>query len=73
MSWFQKISPPRIKRRENPEDKKNVPEGLWQKCPACQEVLYIGQGSKEILFSSADPSRPARFSSSIWVRAFSRT
>ncbi len=40
MSWFQKISPPRIKRRENPELKKNVPEGLWLKCPACQEVLY---------------------------------
>src|SRR5271169_912875 len=40
MSWFQKISPPRIKRRENLDDKKNVPEGLWQKCPACQEVLY---------------------------------
>ncbi len=40
MSWFQKISPPRIKRRENPEEKKNVPEGLWLKCPACQEVLY---------------------------------
>ncbi len=40
MSWFQRISPPRIKRRENPEDRKNVPEGLWLKCPACQEVLY---------------------------------
>ncbi|HMC13505.1 MAG TPA: acetyl-CoA carboxylase, carboxyltransferase subunit beta [Gallionellaceae bacterium] len=40
MSWFQKISPPRIKRRENLDDKKNVPEGLWHKCSACQEVLY---------------------------------
>ena len=28
---------------------------------ACQEVLYIGRGSKEIIFSSADPSQPARF------------
>ncbi len=30
-------------------------------CLACQEVLYIGRGSKEIIFSSADHSRPARF------------
>jgi 4-deoxy-L-threo-5-hexosulose-uronate ketol-isomerase len=26
-----------------------------------QEVLYIGQGSKEIVFSSDDPGQPARF------------
>ncbi|MBI3901404.1 MAG: acetyl-CoA carboxylase carboxyltransferase subunit beta [Nitrosomonadales bacterium] len=40
MSWFQKLLPPKIKRRENIDDKKNVPEGLWHKCPACQAVLY---------------------------------
>ena len=38
MSWFQKILPPKIKRRI--ETKKSVPEGLWSKCPACSEVLY---------------------------------
>ncbi len=38
MSWFQKILPPKIKRRR--EAKKSVPEGLWSKCPACSEVLY---------------------------------
>lgn len=38
MSWFQKILPPKIKRRV--ETKKSVPEGLWSKCPACSEVLY---------------------------------
>jgi acetyl-CoA carboxylase carboxyl transferase subunit beta len=48
MSWFQKISPPRIKRRENPEEKKNVPEGLWQKCPSCQEVLYYEELEKNL-------------------------
>ena len=40
MSWFQKLLPPRINRRENEEGKKNVPEGLWHKCPSCQAVLY---------------------------------
>ncbi len=38
MSWFQKILPPKIKRRI--DTKKSVPEGLWSKCPACSEVLY---------------------------------
>jgi acetyl-CoA carboxylase carboxyl transferase subunit beta len=38
MSWFQKLVPPKIKRRQ--EAKKNVPEGLWSKCPSCNEVLY---------------------------------
>jgi acetyl-CoA carboxylase carboxyl transferase subunit beta len=40
MSWFQKLLPPRIKRRESEDAKKNVPEGLWHKCPSCQAVLY---------------------------------
>ncbi len=40
MSWFQKLLPPKIKRRENIDEKKNVPEGLWHKCPSCQAVLY---------------------------------
>jgi acetyl-CoA carboxylase carboxyl transferase subunit beta len=41
MSWFQKLLPPKIKRRElGEESKKNVPEGLWHKCPSCQAVLY---------------------------------
>jgi len=38
MSWFQKIIPPKIKRRI--EAKKAMPEGLWSKCPSCDAVLY---------------------------------
>jgi len=38
MTWLDKLLPPRIKRStSNP---KRVPEGLWVKCPACDEVLY---------------------------------
>jgi acetyl-CoA carboxylase carboxyl transferase subunit beta len=40
MGWFQKLLPPKIKRREGEDAKKNVPEGLWFKCPECQAVLY---------------------------------
>lgn len=39
MSWLQKLLPPKIKRAEGP-GKKNVPEGLWSKCPTCESVLY---------------------------------
>ena len=40
MSWFQKLLPPKIKRREQADIKKSVPDGLWHKCPSCQAVLY---------------------------------
>ncbi|MCU0840733.1 MAG: acetyl-CoA carboxylase, carboxyltransferase subunit beta [Thiobacillaceae bacterium] len=39
MSWFQKILPPKIKRRQEAA-RKTVPEGLWSKCPNCEAVLY---------------------------------
>lgn len=39
MSWFQKLLPPKIKRKDSGA-KKMVPEGLWSKCPACEAVLY---------------------------------
>lgn len=40
MSWFQKLLPPKINRRESADTKKSVPDGLWHKCPSCQAVLY---------------------------------
>jgi len=47
MSWFQKLLPPKIKRRES-EAKKSVPEGLWHKCPNCQAVLYHSDLEKNL-------------------------
>ncbi len=38
MSWLSKLMPSRI--RTEGAAKKNVPEGLWEKCPSCQAVLY---------------------------------
>lgn len=40
MSWFQKLLPPKIKRKPSGA-KKVVPEGLWSKCTACEAVLYF--------------------------------
>ena len=39
MSWLKNIIPPKIKRIVG-RVKKNIPEGLWHKCPTCQTVLY---------------------------------
>lgn len=38
MSWLQKFMPSRI--RTEGGNKRNVPEGLWTKCPSCSAVLY---------------------------------
>ena len=40
MSWLDRILPPRIKKGENVASRKNIPEGLWRKCPSCDSVLY---------------------------------
>lgn len=47
MSWFQKLLPPKINRREG-DAKKNVPEGLWSKCPSCETVLYHADLEKNL-------------------------
>ncbi|GJL71278.1 MAG: acetyl-coenzyme A carboxylase carboxyl transferase subunit beta [Nitrosomonas sp.] len=47
MSWFEKIIPPKINRKESGE-KKIVPEGLWSKCSDCEAVLYYTDLVKNI-------------------------
>ncbi len=39
MSWFEKLMPSRIRVDRN-KSKKVIPEGVWEKCPSCQTVLY---------------------------------
>ena len=38
MSWLQKLMPARIRTQGG--NKRNVPEGLWEKCEKCGVVLY---------------------------------
>ncbi len=38
MSWLQKLAVSRIRTRNSA--KRGVPEGLWERCPGCQAVLY---------------------------------
>ncbi|MFN7693459.1 MAG: acetyl-CoA carboxylase, carboxyltransferase subunit beta [Burkholderiales bacterium] len=39
MSWLDKLLPPKI-QQSDPADRRQVPEGLWTKCPSCETVLY---------------------------------
>ncbi|MEY3807954.1 MAG: hypothetical protein RI893_930 [Pseudomonadota bacterium] len=39
MSWFEKLLPSTI-RTEGSNKKNTVPEGLWNKCPSCNAILY---------------------------------
>ena len=38
MSWFEKLVPSKI--RTEASSKGTVPEGLWNKCPNCNAILY---------------------------------
>jgi acetyl-CoA carboxylase carboxyl transferase subunit beta len=38
MSWFEKLMPSRIRTEGN--NKRNVPEGMWDKCAECNAILY---------------------------------
>ena len=39
MNWFERLLPSKI-RTSGSNDKKNVPEGLWAKCDACDAIIY---------------------------------
>ncbi len=38
MSWFEKLVPAKI--RTEASRKSSIPEGLWNKCPSCDAILY---------------------------------
>ncbi len=39
MSWLEKLLPAKI-QPSDPAERRQVPEGLWIKCPSCETVLY---------------------------------
>lgn len=46
MSWLEKLIPSRI--RTEGGSKRNVPEGLWTKCPGCESVLYRAELERNV-------------------------
>lgn len=47
MSWLDKLLPTKIRQRQQ-DDRHAVPEGLWSKCPQCDEVLYHSDLEKNL-------------------------
>ncbi len=45
MNWFEKLIPTTI-RTESSLKKGQVPEGLWNKCPSCDAILYNAELEK---------------------------
>lgn len=45
MSWFEKILP---SIKQVTDRKKNVPEGLWTKCPKCESTLYRAEVKRNL-------------------------
>jgi acetyl-CoA carboxylase carboxyl transferase subunit beta len=39
MSWLEKLLPSKFEPKD-PAERRQVPEGLWIKCPSCDTVLY---------------------------------
>lgn len=42
MSWFKKLIPSRISATDY-QKRKNIPEGLWSKCPDCSAFLFVSE------------------------------
>lgn len=47
MSWFEKLVPSII-RTDVSEKKTSVPEGLWNKCPSCDAILFNAELVKNL-------------------------
>lgn len=46
MSWIEKILP---KAKTQTAEKKNIPEGVWSKCSACNAVLYAAELERQMM------------------------
>ncbi len=46
MSWFEKLVPSTIMKKDSDSKKTAVPEGLWNKCSACNAILYNSELEK---------------------------
>ncbi|HET9679668.1 MAG TPA: acetyl-CoA carboxylase, carboxyltransferase subunit beta [Gammaproteobacteria bacterium] len=46
MNWFKNLVPGRI--RTESRTRRNIPEGVWQKCPSCHAVLYHAELERNV-------------------------
>lgn len=62
MEWFKKT-----RQGVLPQEKKNIPEGLWQKCPSCGEIIY-GKKMEQLLWVCSSCNYHFRISSQKYVQ-----
>ncbi len=48
MSWFEKLVPSTIRTETSNKRGSTVPEGLWNKCPSCDAILYNAELEKNV-------------------------
>ena len=48
MSWLTKLMPARIRTTGDGGNKRQVPEGLWEKCESCAAVLYAPEMERNL-------------------------
>ncbi|WP_428354083.1 acetyl-CoA carboxylase, carboxyltransferase subunit beta [Methyloprofundus sp.] len=48
MSWFEKLVPSTIIKKQPDSKKTPVPEGLWNKCSCCNAILYNSELEKNL-------------------------
>jgi len=46
MSWFEKLVPSTIIKKDSDTKKNPIPEGLWHKCTSCSAILYTSELEK---------------------------
>ncbi len=46
MSWFEKLVPSTIIKKDSDTKKNPIPEGLWHKCTRCSAILYTSELEK---------------------------
>lgn len=62
MEWFKKT-----RQGVLPQEKRNIPEGLWQKCPSCGEIIY-GKKMEQLLWVCSACNYHFRISSRIYMQ-----
>lgn len=46
MSWFHKLLPSTIRMKQ---EKKDVPSGLWTRCPGCEKMLFNAELERQLM------------------------
>ena len=63
MSWLQKLIPSKI--RTEGSKKRSIPEGLWTKCSACDQILYRADLERRVTYKNSNAMMPSTIADAI--------